>query len=285
MKPAKFEYLAPTRIDEVIDALARHGGDARLLAGGQSLVPTMNFRLAKPAFIIDLNQVSALAYVREEGDEIAVGAMTRQRTIETSALIRQHAPLLHQATRWIAHLPIRTRGTIGGSVSNADPAAEDPAVVLALDATLVVRSARGTRQVAAADFFTGLLSTALQADEVLTELRFKKAGEGVRAAFAEISRRHGDFALAGVGVQLTMRGGKIDAARMAACGVGPGPVRLSEAESIMVAGGFAAVDRAAQAAAAAASPSSDAHGSADYRRRLLREMTRRALDEALHGVA
>lgn len=285
MKPAKFEYLAPTTVDDVVTALARHGGDAKLLAGGQSLVPTMNFRLAKPAVLIDLNPVRALDYIREEGDEIAIGAMTRQRTIETSTLIREHVPLLHAATRWIAHLPIRTRGTIGGSVANADPAAEDPAVVRALDATLVVRSARGSRRIAAADFFTGLLSTALQADEVLTELRFNKAASGSRVAFVEISRRHGDFALAGVGVQLTMSGAKISAARMAACGVGPGPVRLSEAEAIVVAGGIAAIDRAADAAAAAASPSSDMHGSADYRRRLLREMTRRALDEASSGMA
>lgn len=280
MKPAKFEYLAPTTVDEVVAALAAHGGEAKLLAGGQSLVPTMNFRLARPAVLIDLNPVRALDYIREEGDEIAVGAMTRQRTIETSALIEQHVPLLHAATQWIAHLPIRTRGTIGGSVANADPAAEDPAVVRALDATLVVRGTRGSRRVAAADFFTGMLSTALQADEVLIELRFKKAVSGSCAAFAEISRRHGDFALAGVGAQLTMRGDKITAASIAACGVGPGPVRLDEAEAIVVNGGVAAIDRAAQAAAAAGSPASDAHGSADYRRRLLREMTRRALMQA-----
>ena len=149
MKPAKFEYFAPTDLDAVLNLLAQHGDDAKLLAGGQTLVPTMNFRLAKPKVIIDLNRVAGLDGIREDGDDLVIGAMTRQRTIEDSVLVERCVPLLHEATRWIAHLPIRTRGTIGGSIANADPAAEDPAVALALDAVMVMRRKRGERRVAA----------------------------------------------------------------------------------------------------------------------------------------
>jgi CO/xanthine dehydrogenase FAD-binding subunit len=282
VKPAKFDYFAPTTVDEALDLLARHGADAKLLAGGQSLVPVLNFRLARPAVVIDLNRVAALAFIEERGEAVAIGAMTRQRAIERSDVIAGRIPLLHEATRLIGHLPIRTRGTIGGSLANADPAAEDPAVAAALDATMVLRSRRGPRRVPAREFFRGLLTTALEPDELLCEIEFPAARNGVGAAFAEISRRHGDFALAGVGAQLRMENGRAAEVRLAACGVGPGPVRLRAAEAIAAQDGPTArsIAAAAEAAAREVAPGSDVHASADYRRHLARAMTQRALAEA-----
>ncbi|MGE0747464.1 MAG: xanthine dehydrogenase family protein subunit M [Rhodospirillales bacterium] len=282
MKPAKFDYHAPTTVEEVLDLLAQHGTEAKLLAGGQSFVPVLNFRLARPAVVIDLNRVDGLAFIEERGDTVAIGAMTRQRRVERSEVVARRLPLLHDATRWIGHLPIRTRGTIGGSVANADPAAEDPAVVRALDATMVVRSRRGERKVPAADYFRGLLTTAIEPDELLCAIEFPVAPPGAGATFAEISRRHGDFALAGVGAQLVMAGGRVGEVRLAACGVGPGPVRLAAAEAIVARDGLTekAMDAAADAAASEVAPSGDVHASADYRRRLTRAMTRQALAAA-----
>lgn len=282
MKPARFDYHAPTTVEEVLELLAQHGSDAKLLAGGQSFVPVLNFRLARPAVVIDLNKVSGLAFIEDRGDTVAIGAMTRQRTIERSDVVARRLPLLHDATKWIGHLPIRTRGTIGGSVANADPAAEDPAVVRALDATIVIGSRRGERRVAAADYFRGLLTTAIEPDELLCAIEFAAAPAGARTAFAEIARRHGDFALAGVGAQIVMNGSAVGEVRLAACGVGPGPVRLKAAEAIVARDGLAAapMDAAADAAAREVAPSGDVHASADYRRRLTRAMTRQALASA-----
>lgn len=262
--------------------LRNHAPDARVLAGGQSLVPMMNFRLARPPVLVDLNRIDDLSYIRDEGDYLAIGAMTRERTVENSTLVRDTCPLVHEATLNIAHLPIRSRGTIGGSIANADPAAEYPAVMLALDATLVAQSVRGERSIAAAKFFDGVLSTTLEADEILTEIRVPKAPPGSGAAFMEISRRHGDFALAGVAAQLTMDGTRIADAQLAACGVGPAPIRLSEAEEVIR--GYEANDdilsRAAAAAAAEVDPDGDVHATADYRRKLAGVLTKRAVLKA-----
>lgn len=279
MKPAVFQHVAPATLDEVLALLAEHAPDARILAGGQSLVPLMNFRLSCPSILIDLNRVQDLAYIRDDGDVLAIGAMTRERTIENSDLVRRHAPLLHEATRYIAHLPIRSRGTIGGSLANADPAAEYPAVSVALDFEMVIRSARGERRVRAGDFFVSLLTTALAPDEVLVEVVVPKSPPRTGSAFVEIARRHGDFALAGVAVQITCNGDRVDDLRMAACGVGPGPVRLSAAEDIVMRNGLdaATAKRAARAAAAAVDPSTDVHASASYRRHLTGILAARAL--------
>lgn len=286
MKPAPFVHVAPGSLAEVVALLAEHAPDARPLAGGQSLVPVMNFRLSRPSVLIDLNRVPELAYIRDDGTHLTVGAMTRQRTLENSDLVRKAAPLLHAATLNIGHLPIRSRGTIGGSLSNADPAAEDPAVVLALDCVMVLHGPSGERRVAAADFFEGVLATATGPDELLVAIEVPKAPANSGSAFVEIARRHGDFALAGVAAQVTLSGDGPVNVQLAACGVGPGPVRLSGAEAEILDHGLseAAIRAAARIAAAEVDPDTDLHATAAYRRRLTAAMTRRALLQAVENA-
>ena len=287
MKPAKFDYFAPESVAEALELLRAHGGDAKILAGGQSLMPVMNFRLARPAAIIDINNIGELAFIREDGEGVAIGALTRQRAIERSDLVRRRTPLLAEATQFIGHLPIRSRGTIGGSLANADPAAEDPALALALDATMVLASHRGERRVAARDFFTGLLETAIAEDELLTGIEFPATPAGEGWGFREISRRHGDFALAGVAARITVAEGRIAAAHLAACGVGPGPLPLVAAAAALAGQepSDAAIDAAAECAAGEIDPMSDVHASAAYRRELVRAMTARALHDARERAA
>ena len=281
MKPPKFDYFAPTSLDEALTLLS-DGGDSRVLAGGQSLIPVLNFRLARPERLVDLNRVPGLSFIEDRDDHIAIGAMTRQRQIGTSDLVEKHAPLLFEATQLIGHLPTRTRGTIGGSLANADPAAEYPAVATALDCTMVLKSASGERRLGARDFFVDLLTTAIEPGEVLAAVEIPKIAPNSGWAFQEIARRHGDFALAGVAAQLTVDGDRIAEIRLAACGVGPGPVRLEAAERIILHEGVSdkAIDAAGTAAATEVSPGSDVHASSDYRRELTRAMTGRALREA-----
>ena len=262
--------------------LREHAPEARPLAGGQSLVPMMNFRLAHPGALVDLNRVAELAYIRDAGSHIAIGAMTRERTIETSEIVRRQAPLLHQATLNIGHLPIRSRGTIGGSIANADPAAEYPAAVLALDAELVVRSASRERRIPAAEFFKGVMTTAIEPDELLVEISVPKAPAHAGSAFLEISRRHGDFALVGVAAQVVGDGGRIAEVRLAACGVGSRPARLSRAEQAISGREMShdTLEAVALAAGAEVEPQSDLHAGADYRRRLVKVLVKRALRQA-----
>jgi CO/xanthine dehydrogenase FAD-binding subunit len=283
MKPAPFDHCAPTDVDEVLTLLREHAPDARLLAGGQSLVPLLNFRLSRPSMLIDLNKIPDLAYIRDAGDHIAIGAMTRERAVENSELVRSKAPLLHEATLNIAHLPIRSRGTIGGSIANADPAAEYPAVATALDCIMVARSSRGERLIAAADFFEDVLTTALEPDELLVEIRVPPLPPASGTAFVEIARRHGDFALAGVAAQVTLAGETVSDIRLAACGVGSGPVRLAAAEAVILKEGVGerSVAAAAKEAAEEVDPSGDLHATEAYRRRLTGVMTTRALTRAI----
>lgn len=283
MKPAPFDHCAPTDVDEVLSLLSEHAPDARLLAGGQSLVPLLNFRLSRPSLLIDLNKIPDLAYIRDAGDYLAIGAMTREKAVEYSDLVKSKAPLLHEATQNIAHLPIRSRGTIGGSIANADPAAEYPAVATALDCVMVARSVRGERLIDADDFFEDVLTTSLAPDELLSEIRVPKIPVGSGSAFVEIARRHGDFALAGVAAQVTIKGGAVSDIRLAACGVGSGPVRLTTAESVIQEQGVEekAIAAAAKAASEQVDPSGDLHASEAYRRRLAGVMTARALTKAV----
>ena len=203
MKPASFEYFCPKDLYEVLLLMDKYGSRARLLAGGQSLVPLMNFRLSRPDFLVGLNGISELSFIQNKSQYIEIGAMTRARTIENNHLVQQHVPLLYKATTQIAHLPIRSRGTIGGSLANADPAAEYPAVALALDMEFVVKNLRGERRIKAKDFFLDSLTTTLEPNELLTKIIVPKATKGRGFAFIEISRRRGDFAIAGVAVQVT----------------------------------------------------------------------------------
>ena len=284
MKPAPFEYFRPASVDEALALLAEYGGDAKPLAGGQSLIPAMNFRLATPAVLVDLNGAGELSYIKEDGGDVRIGGMTRQRTVERSAVVARRIPLIAETMPHIAHPAIRNRGTVGGSLAHADPAAELPAVMLALNARLMVSSQSGARAVAAADFFVGLFTTAVQAGELLTEIRIPAPPPRSGFAFQEISRRHGDFALVGVAaaVQLDERG-NCAGARIALLSVGDRPMLAAEAGKAL-AGRPPSADSIAAAADAAATrdidPSSDIHASARYRRHLANVLTRRVLTRA-----
>ena len=282
MKPARFAYHAPATVEEAVALLTRYGGEAKLLAGGQSLIPLMNFRLARPAALIDLNAIASLAYIREDDGQIRFGAMTRQRAIEFSPVVRRRLPLLAEATALVGHLPIRTRGTIGGSLAHADPSAEYPAILAALDGVVVARGPRGERALRASELFQSYLTTCLAHDEMLVEVRLPAMPAGAGFAFEEFSRRHGDFAIVGIAA-MVVRQGEGCAARLVTAGAGPVPTRLRQAEEIVEREGFsdAAIEAAARRAAELVEPDSDIHASAAYRRNLTRVLTARALRRAV----
>lgn len=283
MKPPTFEYFDPRSEAEALALLGEHGADAKVLAGGQSLMPMLNLRLLRPHCLVDINGVASLAYIREEGGELAIGAGTRQRALERSDAVRRAAPLLHLAMPFIAHFQIRNRGTIGGSLSHADPAAELPAVVAALGATVVLRDARGERRMTPAQFFTGYLTTALEPDEVLAEIRIPIQPAGTGSAFHEVNRRHGDFAIAAAAawVRLDARG-RCLAARVALAGVHGSPYSHEPTERALVGSALSPVDleAAARALTAELKPHEDLHASAAYRREAARVLAQRALAEA-----
>ncbi|MEO8503914.1 MAG: xanthine dehydrogenase family protein subunit M [Acidobacteriota bacterium] len=279
MKPAPFEYLAPDSLPAALAALAARGWDAKLLAGGQSLIPVMNFRLAQPAVLIDLNRVAGLSGVERVGSELRIGAMTRQRTLEEDPLIERHAPLLHEAVPFIAHPQIRNRGTIGGSLAHADPAAELPALAVALDARLRLQSVRGERWVAAADFFLGLFSTVLEQDEMLTEIAIPTAQAGSGWAFVEVARRHGDYAQLGVAARITLDDqGRCSSARMVFLSAGEKPIDAKAAAALAGASlGEEVFDAVGAAARDEINPTGDIHASAAFKKHLAQVLTRRAL--------
>ena len=261
----------------MLATLAEHGDEAKVLAGGQSLVPLLNFRFARPAVLVDLGRVGALAGIERRDGTVSVGAMTRQRYAERSDDLRDACPLVAQALAHVGHLQIRNRGTVGGSIAHADPAAELCAVALAVDAEMVIRGPRGERVVAAADFFQGPFTTTIEPDELLAEVRFPALG-GARTAFLELARRSGDFALSGVAA---LNRGTSGAARvaLAAIGVGGSAVRLREAEAAVE--GRELTDEvlqdAGEAASAAVDPPTDIHADSRYRKELLGVLVRRAL--------
>ena len=285
MKPAPFAYHRPETVDEALALLAAHGADAKPLAGGQSLIPAMNFRLARPPVLVDLNRIAALAYVRDDPNGLRIGSMTRQRAVERDPLVRRIAPLLAEALPHVAHAQIRNRGTIGGSVAHADPAGELPAVLLALDAGFVARGPGGTRTVPAERFFTGLFETALAPAELLIEIAVPAMRAQTGWAFVEVARRHGDYALAGVATTVTLDpAGRCHSARIALLGVGEGPALARRAAKSLA--GEQPTDKvlkevAAVAAAKDADPPGDIHASSAYRRQLIAVLTRRALERAV----
>jgi aerobic carbon-monoxide dehydrogenase medium subunit len=209
MKPAAFAYERPSSVAAVLDLLAQDDDGTKIIAGGQSLVAMMNLRLARPGRLIDINRLPELDYIRRDGDEIAIGALVRHADVKASPLIAQACPLMHIGYEWVAHGAVRNRGTLCGNLCHADPASEMPAVALAVGATMVMRSKRGERRIAAADFFQGLYTTAVRADEMLIEVRVPVAPAGQKAGFAEVSMRKGDFAWALAAVLLTVADGKI----------------------------------------------------------------------------
>ncbi len=283
MKPPRFEYVAPRSEEEALALLGEYRDRAKLLAGGQSLIPLMNFRLAQPEIVIDLNRISSLAYVRGGDGGVAIGALTRQHVLERDAGVVGRIPMLAEACRLIGHLPIRHRGTVGGNLAHADPASELPAAMVALGAEMVAASRQGRRTVAADQFFAGPLTTTLRADELLEEIRVPALPPRTGGAFVEISRRAGDYALVGVSALVTLdAAGRCTRARIALCGAGPTPIRAAAAEQILAGERVAgtALDEAAGQAAAATTPPSDVHASAAFRKKLARHVTREALEMA-----
>jgi carbon-monoxide dehydrogenase medium subunit len=285
MKPAPFDYYAPTSVREALDHVAQLGYDAKILAGGQSLIPTMNFRLAQPAALIDLNKVSELFYIRPASDGgVLIGAMTRQSTIERHPLIAGRAPLVRACMPFIAHPQIRTRGTLGGSIAHADPAAELPAVTVALNARYRVRSKRGDRWIPAEEFFVSLFTTQLQADEIVVEVALPPMPPRSGWSFQEVARQSGAYGLVGVAAVVMVDDQKrCQQARMAFLSCGEKPMLAHHAAQALI--GQASTAEAIRAAAQAAArddvdPSSDIHASAGYRRHLVEVLAVRALTQA-----
>jgi CO/xanthine dehydrogenase FAD-binding subunit len=278
VKPAPFQYAAPETVEESLALLRAFGEEGKVLAGGQSLVPLLNMRLARPSVLIDLNRVRELSYIRDEGMTVAIGAMTRQRAVELSGLVRERLPLLAEAVRYIGHPQIRNRGTIGGSLAHADPAAELPVVALVLGAQLVIRGPKRTRSLRPEEFFVSYLRTALEPEELLVEVRFP-AHRAYGTAYLEVARRHGDYALVGVAAMVRMEGERCAEARLGFTGVGPVPVRLPEVEEA-VAGRHlddATLAEVGRIVADRLEPQSDIHASAAYRREVAGVLAGRAL--------
>jgi CO/xanthine dehydrogenase FAD-binding subunit len=285
MKPAPFEYQAPRSLEAALDVLARHGGDAKVLAGGQSLIPVLNFRLAQPALLVDLNRVSELDFLRRADDGgLRIGALTRQRKLERDPMVKDVAPLLAETVPWIAHPQIRNRGTVGGSLAHADPAAELPAVAVALRAHFRLAKAGGERWVGAKEFFAGLFTTALEPDELLTEIALPPMPARTGWSFQEIARRHGDYAMVGVAALVTLgEDGRCREARLVFLSVGDRPVEARGAAALLAGTDLgpdaiaAAADRASQEEM---NPRTDVHATTEFKRHLARVLTGRALRTA-----
>ena len=287
MKPAKFDYFAPATLDEALELLEQHGAEAKVLAGGQSLMPMMNLRLVRPAVVVDINRVEGLSSIHAADGTISVGALTRQRDLGQSDVIRDAFPMLTAAISHIGHFQIRNRGTIGGSLAHADPAAELPALCTALDAEFFVADSGGEQTVPAAEFAIAPLITSLAPEQLLTEIRLPVLqGEGWRWGFREVSRREGDFALVGAVAMLRNdTDGVCHEARITMFAVGDAPARMPAAEASLV--GRVLDDAARREAAAlvseAVTPGSDIHASSEYRKEVSAVMARRALEDACSG--
>jgi carbon-monoxide dehydrogenase medium subunit len=288
MKPASFEFFDPQNLNEALGLLNQYGNDARILAGGQSLMPLMNLRLARPKVIIDINRVADLAYIESgAGTGLAVGGLTRHRALERSPLVHEQSPLLAATLPLIGHAHIRNRGTIGGSLVHADPAAELPALALLLDAGLVLRSLNGQRTVHAKDFFESYMTTAIEPVELLAEIRFPAWLPRSGWAIQEVSRRAGDFAMVGVVALLTGNGnGSCEDARIALFGVDATPVRIEQAEALLKGSRLdnRILPEAARIVSDVLEPDADVHASAEYRKDVAGVLTRRALEIAMHRL-
>ncbi len=282
MKPPAFEYVAAESVEEATARLAEYGDDARPIAGGQSLVPMMNFRLVSPAVLVDIRRIAPPDAIGEADGHVRIGALTRHRALETSPLIRDRFPVLAAAMTHVAHLAIRNRGTIGGSLCHADPAAELPAMAVLLDARIHTAHCGGERTVEAGAFFEGALWTALEDGEIVTRIDFPLLPPGTGWGFREFARRHGDFALAGAAATVTGSAGRAAEVRIALFGVGETPVRAAAAEALLTGTGFEpdAVAAAIDALRNAVDPDDDLHASADYRRHLAGILAGRALGDA-----
>lgn len=284
MKPPKFDYHRPSTLDAALGLLERYGEDAKVIAGGQSLMPLLSMRLAQPAAVIDLNALGELAYLRMSEAHLHIGALTRQRLLETDPLVATELPILREVVQHVGHVPIRNRGTVGGSLAHADPAAELPVTMLTLDATLVASGRGGTRRIPAAEFFAGYFTTALTATEILTAIEVPLLPRTAGCAFEELARRHGDFAIAAALAVVQLDGkGRLDNVRLGVAGAGPTPLRLRAVEARLTGEQPSpeAIRAAADSAGEQIDPPSDIHASADYRREMVRVLARRSLLRAI----
>jgi CO/xanthine dehydrogenase FAD-binding subunit len=282
MKPAKFEYFAPTTVDAAVQALAAANGEGKVLAGGQSLLPLLNFRMARPSVLIDLNGIKELSFIELRGESVAIGALTRHREIEHSTLIASNLPVMSAAMRHVAHLAIRNRGTIGGSLSHADPAAELPMMAMFYGASLTVQGPEGRRAIAAKDFFVDALTNCLEPEDIVVEIEFPILQHD-GWAFEEVARRFGDFALASVAVSIRRGKSGIEDARVAVMGVADTPLRLDNVEQQLceIEVDSRMPDRFSEWVTSSVTPNSDLHASGEYRKHLLCELAKRAMRTAL----
>jgi len=282
MKPARFEYVAPATVGAAVEALLAANGEGKLLAGGQSLLPLLNFRMARPAVLIDLNGIKELSFIELRGESVVIGALTRHREIEHSPLIASRLPVMSAAMRHVAHLAIRNRGTIGGSLSHADPAAELPMMAMFYAARLTVQGPAGRRTIAAKDFFVDALTNSLASEEIVVEIEFP-IPQHDGWAFEEVARRFGDFALASIAVSIRRGQSGIEDARVAAMGVADTPLRLEDVERQLceIEIDVRMPDRFCEWVRSSVTPNSDLHASGEYRKHLLGELARRAMKTAL----
>ena len=283
MIPAAFDYHSPQSLDEALSLLKQHGGDAKILAGGQSLIPAMRFRLAVPAILIDINRLDDLRYVEERGDHLAIGAMTREHSLEDSSAVRSSYSLLHDTAVVIADPLVRNQATVGGNIAHADPANDHPATMLAYGATVVAKGPNGERTIAIDDFFTGLFENAMTDDEILTEVRIPKPAAHSGGAYTKLERKVGDYAISAAAVQLRLDGDTVAAARIGLTNVSPVPMRAKAAEAELVGKSIsdAVMEAAGKAAAAECDPSPDLRGGVDYKRDVTRVMVKRSIQKAV----
>ena len=282
MKPAPFDYLAASTISQAAEALAAADGDGKIIAGGQSLMPMINFRLVKPTILIDINRIPGLDRIEKHGERLRIGATVRHQMTATDALVRQHVPILRAAMHHVAHLTVRNRGTFCGSVCHADPAAEMPMMTLFLNGTITAFSVRGERQISASEFFVGSLVNSLDPDEFVTSIEIDTLPPDAGWGFEEFSKRHGDFALACVATTMRIVDGAARDVRFGMMGVGETPLRLSEIEGLIEGKAIseALLDELSETLKGLLHPNTDIHASADYRRHLGAALARRALRDA-----
>lgn len=282
MIPGEFDYHAPTSVDEVVALLTEHGDSAKIIAGGQSLIPAMRFRLASPMILIDINRVAGLEYIEECDGHLAIGAMTRETAVEDHPVVQAKYPLLFETAKVVADPVVRTRATVGGNIAHADPANDHPATMLAYGATMVAQGPNGTRTIEVDDFFTGLFENAMKDDEVLIEVRIPQPKAGDGGAYLKIERKVGDYAIAAVAVQLNMSGDTVQAIRIGLTNVSPVPMRAQAAETELRGKKLSpeVLEAAGRAAASECEPSSDLRGAEDYKRDLVRVLVKRAVTAA-----
>lgn len=283
MIPGAFDYHSPQSVDEAVSLLKQHGGDAKILAGGQSLIPAMRFRLAVPSVLIDINRLEDLRYVEERGDYLAIGSMTREHSLEDSPVVRQTYALLHDTAVVIADPLVRNQATVGGNIAHADPANDHPATMLAYNATAVAKGPGGERAIPIDDFFTGLFENAMADDEILVEIRIPKPGANTGGAYTKLERKVGDYAISAAAVQLRLDGDSVAEVRIGLTNVSPVPMRATNAEAALIGKQPTddVIEAAGQAAAAECDPSADLRGSVDYKRDITRVMVKRSIQTAV----